>query len=562
MSLGSILKWVQLPDLHGSGSSVWINNDIRPLEPQRRTWTTFTFMSFWIVNSISVANWQIGASLVAIGLSVWQVIVATIIGRIITALVVVFNGHVGAKYHIGFPVLSRFIWGPYGSFIAITQRIILAIVWLAVTSWTGGICVSVMLSAISPGFHRLGNVFPQGSNLDTKQFIGWILFNVAMVPIIWIPPHKIKKLLLAFNIYALLTLISIMIWALSRAKGGGPLLSQNSVPMSSRDLGWTMVSSINAIVGGIAVGLTNANDYTRFARKPGDQVFGQWFSIMLFGTLIPVFGCLVASATQVFWGEPVWNPPVICLMWLQEDYSPGSRAAAFFAGAGLLMSQLGINVVDNAYSAGMDLAGLLCSYINIRRGSYIALILSIAFCPWELLSTAAVFISVLSAYSVFLGPIIGIQICDYWLVRRQILKLSDLYHAKPEGIYYAYHGFNIRSFVAWVLGFATQLPGFAQNVTPSRVTVSRPWSELFYLAFPLGFTISFVAHYIINRVFPPPGLGQQDEVDHFSTFLVEDPATRGIAATEASDDGESSGKGITTSITSVVAMPEPIEKRM
>jgi NCS1 family nucleobase:cation symporter-1 len=34
-------------------ANVWINNDIRPLEPERRTWTTGTFISFWLVNQIA-----------------------------------------------------------------------------------------------------------------------------------------------------------------------------------------------------------------------------------------------------------------------------------------------------------------------------------------------------------------------------------------------------------------------------------------------------------------------------------------------------------------------------
>lgn len=92
------------------------------------------------------------------------------------------------------------------------------------------------------------------------------------------------------------------------------------------------------------------------------------------------------------------------LKWLADDYTPGARAAVFFAGVGLVVCQLAINTMDNAFSAGMDMAGLIPKYLNIRRGAYIALIISIAMCPWELLASASTFISVMSAYSVFLGP--------------------------------------------------------------------------------------------------------------------------------------------------------------
>lgn len=224
----------------------------------------------------------------ATGLSVWQAILATLIGKIIIALVAIFNGYVGAEWHIGFPVLSRYVWGPHGAFAHIVQRIVLGLVWFAVQSWTGGLCVAVILSAIFPSFHTLPNVFPAGSNLKTKQFVGWVLFNVAQAPLLYIPPHRIKRVLHFLNASSALTLVAMMIWAMTAAKGGGPLLSQGNKPMTSWDLGWSIVSAVTTVIGGIAVGLTNANDYSRFARRPGDQVFGQWFSIMFVISLPPI----------------------------------------------------------------------------------------------------------------------------------------------------------------------------------------------------------------------------------------------------------------------------------
>jgi NCS1 family nucleobase:cation symporter-1 len=135
-------------------------------------------------------------------------------------------------------------------------------------------------------------------------------------------------------------------------------------------------------------------------------------------------------------------------------------------------------------------------------------------CPWELFASASVFISVLSAYSVFLGLIIGIHVCDYWLIRSRRIKLSDLCNPDSTNNYYFNHGFEPRSFAAWFLGFATQLPGFITTVEPDKVQVGELWHELFYLAFSLGFAISFVAHYALNRAFPPPGLGLVDDIDY------------------------------------------------
>jgi NCS1 family nucleobase:cation symporter-1 len=184
-------------------------------------------------------------------------------------------------------------------------------------------------------------------------------------------------------------------------------------------------------------------------------------------------------------------------------------------------------VIDNAFSTGFDMAGLFPKYINIRRGAYVGLILSIALCPWELLSSAATFISVLSAYSVFLGPMVGIQIADYWIIRGRRLKLSDLYHDRPDGVFYYYRGINWRSFVSWVVGWASQIPGFAHAVN-ENIVVPVACTRLYYLAYPLGFVISFLVHLALNKAFPPKGLGEIDEVDYYGTFTPEEAAHFGV----------------------------------
>lgn len=240
------------------------------------------------------------------------------------------------------------------------------------------------------------------------------------------------------------------------------------------------------------------------------------------------------------------NPPDLIQKWLDTDYNAKSRAAAFFAGCGLVVCQLAINTIDNAFSFGMDFSGLIPSYVNIRRGSYIGLVISIALCPWQLLSSAATFISVLNAYSVFLGPLTGIMVCEYWVLRQRRVKLTDLYHPRKEGLYHYWYGINWRSFLSWVIGWAYLIPGFAHAVTP-HVTVPRACTDLYYLAYPLGFTVSFLTHWALNTMAPPPGLGVADDVDVYETFASDEAMRLGIApsnvldAEEVTVDGEKGG---------------------
>ncbi|KAK7996026.1 hypothetical protein PG991_015493 [Apiospora marii] len=518
----------QVPSQSRAVSNIWINEDIRPLPPHRRTWTRWAYVSFWAINQICISNWQLGASLVALGLSVWQAVIALVLGKLVTAAVAVLNGYVGAEWHIGFPVVSRLVWGVYGQYFILVQRIVLSLVWFSVQSWTGGLCVQNILAAIFPSYQNMPNHFPESAHMNTKQFVGWVLFNLLMIPILWfkvgpqaetfnpklqhtlryadtdnhllIQPERLRFAILYMNIISAVTLICMMIWCLATAHGAGSLLSAPATVQGSGELGWGIVSATTAVIGSIAVGLTNQPDYSRFARRPGDQVLGQYSSIVVLGIVMPLFGCLASSASHEIYGEAFWNPPDLVQKWLDTSYSPGARAAAFFAGFGLVVCQLAINTIDNAFSAGMDGAGLLPNFIDIRRGAYIG---------------------------VFLGPIVGIMVCEYWVLRKRRVKLSDLYHPGKSGVYYYWNGVNLRAFASWIVGWSYLIPGFVHNINPA-IEVPEACTNLYSLAFPLGFTVSFLVHWGINKLFPPPGLGEIDDVDYYGTFTPDEAVRLGV----------------------------------
>lgn len=305
MRIQALATVLRVPSSEETSSDRLLNDDIRPLPPHRRTWTRWAYISFWAINQIALSNWQIGGSLVSGGLSVWQSVIAIFIGKVIISLVAIFNGYVGATWHLGFCVVSRYIWGMRGQYLALLQRILLSLVWFSVQSWTGGLCVQNILSAIFPSYQHMKNHFPASANLDTRQFIGWVLFNVLMVPILYVRPEGMKHVVLWMNVVSAITLICMMIWCLAAAHGAGPLVSAPA-SVSSSELGWGIVSGITTTIGGIAVGLSNQMDYSRFAKRPGDQVMGQWVSIIGFGVVMPLFGCLSSSATQKIYGEAIW----------------------------------------------------------------------------------------------------------------------------------------------------------------------------------------------------------------------------------------------------------------
>lgn len=324
-------------------------------------------------------------------------------------------------------------------------------VWYAFQAWIGGECLYICLLALSPSLEtHIPNHMPASTGMTTAQFVAYLLFSLLSLPIIYIRPHKLKSLFYFSSATILIFELVLLIWALATMgpAGFGDTISGTSdagVVVESR--GWLIAYGIISTIGSIAAGILNQNDYARFARRPSDAITGQVFAFPICFILCAIIGILVTAATQNRFDAALWNLPDIFTTLILTG-GPKERAASFFAGLALVVSQIGVNVPGNALGGGFDLAATFPRYINIRRGAYITAALSMACNPWRLVNTATVFISVLGSYSVFLGPMTGLMISSYFVVMRRRIKVGDLFVGDGRSLYWFCWGVDWRAVVA------------------------------------------------------------------------------------------------------------------
>ncbi len=116
--------------------------------------------------------------------------------------------------------------------------------------------------------------------------------------------------------------------------------------------------------------------------------------------------------------------------------------------------------------------------------------------PWKLVADPSGYIFTwLIGYSALLGPIGGILVCDYFLVRRTHLKLADLY--LHDGAYRFRGGYNWKALVALVLGVAPNVPGFLGTI--GVVEAAPFWTTLYAYAWFIAFAIAFGVYYALMR---------------------------------------------------------------
>jgi len=238
-----------------------------------------------------------------------------------------------------------------------------------------------------------------------------------------------------------------------------------------------LVPALNATVGFWATVSLNIPDFTRFARSQRKQMIGQALGLPTTMTLYSLIGILVTSATVIIYGAAIWDPVQL----LSRFHSPVAVIISLLA---ILLATLNVNIGANVVSPANDFSNLWPRKISFRTGGVITCFMGIALMPWKLLADYKTFIlGWLGGYAAFLGPVAGIMICDYFVIRRRILLLDDL--DLRGGAYEYSGGFHWSALAALAAGAGTALVGL---IIPSlRILYDYSWF--------VGFMISFVIYY-------------------------------------------------------------------
>ncbi|GAD97363.1 hypothetical protein NECHADRAFT_54865 [Paecilomyces variotii No. 5] len=498
------------------------------MPPSRRTWGYVAFLGFWGIINLTVVSWTTGSSLLSTGLSVWETMVVLVIGQALVTCLALANGWTGAEWHIGFTVAQRMTLGIYGSYIGILIRIILSIV-----CW-------------SYSFLTMKNTLSETAHMQTRDLIGFLIFQVISFPLMLIRPEKSKNPVAVSNIIAFCVLVGIAIWG-GKEGGTGPLLHQGQKDLSSSERAWAWLYGITSVIGSLCAGIMNQSDYSRFARRPKVQVPGTVFSLFALGVIVPLMGIVTASATMtIYGGDPIWNPVDIIFKWMTEEYNARSRAAAFFS----TDFSATVDSLGNGFAGGMDLAGLFPKFINIRRGCVITALLSWVVQPWLMYNTSSTFVAAMSSFSVFLAPLTGIMICDYFFLRKRRIQLSALYTRHQKRAFWYNCGVNWRGILTWVVCFAPALPGMIAELN-GTVRVTKGAVHYYYANYIFGWCEAAFLYYVLSKIFPPDGVGSIDEYDIYGTFDRETALRKGMipfGELGAVDGNEDQAQGSETTV--------------
>ncbi|MEA2599381.1 MAG: nucleobase:cation symporter, family [Acidobacteriota bacterium] len=453
-----------------SDRRLW-NKDLAPTRIEQRTWTTYNMASLWVGLSVCIPTYMMAAGLVEGGMSWSQAMLTILLGNLIVLVPMVLIAHSGTRFGIPFPVLARASFGTRGANVPAILRGLVACGWFGIQTWIGGQAIHTMLRTAFPAWERV----PGGTWIAFFAFWLWNMYIVVR------GSNAIKRLEAWAAPFLIVAGLALLAWAAWRAHGLGPILAQPSKFRTTRDFLAFFVPSLTAMVGFWATLALNIPDLSRYAKDQRAQIRGQLYGLPTTMTLFSFIGVAVTSASVLIFGKAIWDPVVL----LSRLGNPFVILISLFA---LLIATITTNVAANVVGPANDFANLWPSRITFAIGGVLTGILGIVIMPWRLLSDYGTYIfGWLVGYSSFLGPIAGIFIADYWLIRKANLSLPDLY--RSDGIYGRW---NWKAIVSLVAGVAAALIGLI--VPGLRILYDYAWF--------VGFGVAFVLYWVLMRGTP------------------------------------------------------------
>jgi cytosine/uracil/thiamine/allantoin permease len=247
---------------------------------------------------------------------------------------------------------------------------------------------------------------------------------------------------------------------------------------------WQYLLWLTAMVGFWATMSISIADITRYASTQKDQIAGQFIGLPATMMLYSFVGIFVTCAAIINFKDILiaddapWDPVSL----IAKFKNP---VVVIVAQVFMIIATLSTNIAANVIAPSNAFSNLWPKKISFKAGGTITGIIGILIAPWWLLNEISGFLIFVSG---LLGPVLGILIADYFLIRKKRLELAELY--KEDGIYsYNKTGFNKAAMIALFVGVFLALIGYW---VPAL-------NFLYLLSWFTGFIISFVLYYLLMK---------------------------------------------------------------
>lgn len=469
------------------------NQDLAPLVKQK--WNWYNIFAFWMADVHSVGGYVTAGALFALGLTSWQVFVSLIVGICIVQLFCNLVAKPSQIAGVAYPVVARAAFGVLGANIAAIIRGSIAIAWYGVQTFLAAGSLTIVILKIWPS---LGTYATSDHTFLGLSYVGYLSFAILwtlQTLVFWRGMEMVRWLCDVSGPLIYIAMILLCVYMMWRADW------HVSLTLSSQDLSagqqvTRMLSAVALVVSYFAGPMLNFGDFARYGKSFRQVKKGNFLGLPVNFVAFSVLVVLTASATIPVFGKLMTNP-------IDTVEAIDSFTAVVLGGFTFVLATVGINIVANFVAPAFDFSNVNPQKISWRTGGMIAACGSVLLTPWNWYNNDEAIFWTLGILGALIGPLFGILIADYYLIRRQVIVVDDLFTLSKGGKYWYSGGYNPAAVWATVVGGVCSIG----SVVVPKLTGSITWLPDF--SWFVGCAVGFLAYAYFARRRNVAGSGER-----------------------------------------------------
>ncbi|WP_410876597.1 NCS1 family nucleobase:cation symporter-1 [Nocardia sp. A7] len=459
------------------------NEDLAPLRKQ--SWGTYNIFAFWMSDVHSVGGYVTAGSLFALGLASWQVLAALLIGISIVYFFCNLVAKPSQVTGVPYPVMCRSAFGVLGANIPAIIRGLIAVAWYGIQTFLASAALDVVLVKLFPGLAPYAVTADYGFlGLSALGWGSFLLLWVVQACVFWRGMESIRKFIDFCGPAVYVVMFLLCGYLIAKAGWGAIDLKLGDVKYT----GWAsvpvMLGAIALVVSYFSGPMLNFGDFSRYGKSFDAVKRGNFLGLPVNFLVFSVLVVVTASLTLPVYGELITDP-VATVAKIDSTFAIVLGALTF------TIATIGINIVANFISPAFDFSNVSPQRISWRAGGMIAAIGSVLITPWNLYNNPDVIHYTLEVLGAFIGPLFGVLICDYYLVRKQKVIVDDLFTMSERGAYYYTKGYHPAAVIATAVAAAVAVFPVLANSLPGMHTAAQ------YSWF-IGCGVGFVVYYLLT----------------------------------------------------------------
>ena len=437
------------------------NWDLVTVNPNYKTWDWKDLFCFWGVNVQSIIGFSLIASLYTIySLNTFVVFFGTIIGSVLVYFLTNLIGKPSQKFGLPFSVLLRSSLGFRGAKFFALIRSSVGIFMFGIQTYflskAIGYLIRILIFTIDNSLldQEIFLTFLLGLNIiDWISFTLVIIFQASMFSVgmqfnkklINISAITVYTGMIIFFFVVFLADIKITSKAFLEILNFKNFLDINNlVPLL------TVAGTIFAYFSIIIISF---GDFSRYVKDEKNLKKGN-LSLILNLILFSFFAVFIVIGSDAFLNlkfedlDRIFTNPTDIIG--KFDNLQITVVVLFF----IIIASISTNLVANFIPSQYSLINLMPSKLSLKSASYIISIIGfIIGAFWLTLLSQIGILSFIDTFGSFFGPLLGVIVIDYYLIKKSSLSNKDLYSAESESVYYYSNGWHIKALYSVILGF-------------------------------------------------------------------------------------------------------------